>query len=75
MIKRQRKGLIARWGLLVVLGAVLVVLQPMQQAVAENTSATDQKIIHYVRERFGVPDTTKLTVAPFQNSQYDNPET
>jgi len=56
--------------ILAVLVVALVALQPVQRTAAEVTSATNQKIIQYVRERFGIPDNVKLTVAPFQNSEY-----
>jgi len=39
-------------------------------AAAVNASITNQKIIQYVRERFGIPDSTKLIVAPVQDSEY-----
>jgi len=55
---------------LVVLPVALIATQPVQQAAAEATSATNQKIIQYVRERFGIPDDVKLAVAPFQDSEY-----
>lgn len=55
---------------LAVLLVALIALQPAQQAAAEVSSATNKKIIQYVRERFGIPDNVKLTVAPFQNSEY-----
>lgn len=55
---------------LAVLLVALIALQPGQQATAEVSSATNQKIIQYVREKFGIPNNVKLTVAPFQNSDY-----
>lgn len=55
-------------GLLAVLPITLVA----SQTAAASNSVTEQKVIHYVRERFGIPDTTKLTVAPFQDSQYSD---
>ncbi len=70
MIKRHWRTLRVGRTLLVALSVILVALQTAPRAVAANTSATDQKIIRYVRERFGIPDTTKLTVAPFQDSGY-----
>lgn len=71
MIKWHWKKSIAGKGLFAVVSVALFASLAMQQAVAANSSATDQKIIHYVRERFGVPDNIELTVAPFQNSQFD----
>jgi protein-disulfide isomerase len=55
---------------LVVLSVALIASQPVQRAFAEVTSATNQKIIQYVREKFGIPDNVKLTLSPFQNSEY-----
>lgn len=54
------------------LSVALVASQTVQHAAVANASATEQKIIHYVRERFGIPRTTKLTVAPFQDSGYSD---
>jgi protein-disulfide isomerase len=48
----------------------MVASQRGQAAAAVNASITNQKIIQYVRERFGIPDSTKLTVAPVQDSEY-----
>jgi len=70
LIKRHWNNLTAAGGLLAVLLVALVASQMVQYAAAANTPATDQKIIHYVRERFGIPDSTKLSVAPFQDSEY-----
>jgi protein-disulfide isomerase len=38
--------------------------------IADTNPATNQKIIQYVREKFGIPDAVKLSVAPFQDSEY-----
>ena len=70
MIKRQWNILKSGALFLVALAVVLIASQPVQQTAAEATSATNQKIIQYVRERFGIPDNVKLTVAPFQSSAY-----
>lgn len=70
MMKRYLKKLIAGQGLLTALTVALVALPSVLPAAAANTHVTDQKIIHYVRERFGIPDTTTLTVAPFQSSEF-----
>jgi protein-disulfide isomerase len=56
--------------LLFVVAIALVASQPVQSVGAASTSETNQKIIQYVRERFGIPDNVKLTVAPFQNSEF-----
>ena len=54
------------------LAFALIALLVVPYVVAANTSATNQKIIHYVRERFGIPDSTTLTVAPFQDSEFSD---
>ncbi len=69
MMKRHWKRLIGR-GLLAGLLVALIVSQIPQHVAAANGPVTLQKIAHYVRERFGVPDNTQLTVAPLQDSQY-----
>jgi len=71
-MKRYLKKLIAGRGLLAVLSIALVASQTVSYAIAAKTSVTDKKIVHYVRERFGIPDTTTLTVGPFQNSEYSD---
>ncbi|HUX09485.1 MAG TPA: thioredoxin domain-containing protein [Terriglobia bacterium] len=71
-MKRHWKTFRAGWGLLAVLSIALVASQTVVPAVAADTSATNQKIIHYVRERFGIPDSTTLTVGPFQDSEYND---
>ena len=70
MIKSHWNLLKSGMAFMVVLVVSVIVLQPAEQASAEVSSATNQKIIQYVRERFGIPDKVKLTVAPFQNSEY-----
>lgn len=70
MIKRHWNLLKAGMAFLVVLPVALIATQPVQRAAAEVSPATNQKIIQYVREKFGIPNNVKLTVAPFQNSEY-----
>jgi len=70
LIKTQWKELIAAGGLVFLLSGVLVASQTTHQAAKGVNSATQQEVIHYVRERFGIPDAAKLTIAPFQNSEY-----
>jgi protein-disulfide isomerase len=45
-------------------------LAPGLAAQAPNQAATRDKIIHYVRQRFNIPDTVKLTVSEFRASAY-----
>lgn len=68
MIKRHWNKVVAVCGLL----AMLPITLAASQTTVSNRSVTEQKIVHYVRERFGIPKTTKLTVAPFQDSQYSD---
>lgn len=70
MIKRQWKGLVGAGGLFFLLSVVLVASQTGQHAAKDVSSRRQREVIHYVRERFGIPDAAKLTVAPFQNSEY-----
>jgi protein-disulfide isomerase len=72
LIKRHWNKFIAGRGVFALLAFALIGWQTVQYAVAANTYATDQKIIHYVRERFGIPDSTKLTVSPFQDSEFSD---
>ena len=72
MIKRHWKKLIALAGLVSLLSVVLVASQTTRTAAKMSESASEQKIIHYVRERFGIPAATKLLVAPFQDSEYND---
>lgn len=72
MIKRHWIQLLTVRGLLAVLAFALISSQAVPSAAAANSAAMNEKIIHYVRERFGIPDSTKLAVAPFQDSQYSD---
>ncbi|HVA01234.1 MAG TPA: thioredoxin domain-containing protein [Terriglobia bacterium] len=69
MIKRQWKKVIAVGGLVSLLSGVLFASQTTSQAKS-GSSGTQQKILQYVRERFGIPDGTKLTISPFQDSEF-----
>jgi protein-disulfide isomerase len=40
------------------------------QAQAANTPPQGERVIRYIRERFGVPDAENLTLQPFQDSRY-----
>ncbi len=55
---------------LAILWVVLAGLLATQSIRAETPSTIDQKIIHYVRERFGIPASANLTMGPLQNSEY-----
>jgi protein-disulfide isomerase len=70
LIKRQSKELITGGGLVLLLSVVLVASQTAHQAAKRINSPKQREVMRYVRERFGIPDTAKLTIAPFQNSEY-----
>lgn len=70
MIRSHWNTLRSGIAFLAVLLLALIAFQPVQRAAAEVSPATNRKIIQYVRERFGIPDNVKLTVASFQNSEY-----
>lgn len=70
MSNRYSNQRIRMRGLLVFLLIPLVAPCMAQHAFGATTSAMSQKIIRYVRQRFGVPISAKLTVAPLQDSKY-----
>ena len=70
MIKRHWNNLEAGVGLLVVLSLALITFGTVNPTAAATDSATNQKIMKFVREKFGIPDAVKLSVAPFQDSEY-----
>jgi protein-disulfide isomerase len=70
LTKRYWNNLKAGAGLLVVLSLSLISFRTVMPGIADTNPATNQKIIQYVREKFGIPDAVKLSVAPFQDSEY-----
>jgi protein-disulfide isomerase len=52
------------------LAAALGVSAPTPAAQAPNQAATREKIVRYIRQRFHVPDTVKVTVGDFRESVY-----
>lgn len=70
MIKRHWNRVTSGVGLLLVLAVAVIATQRADRAVAATTSATNQKILRYVREKFGIPDNVKLTLTPFLDSKY-----
>jgi protein-disulfide isomerase len=40
------------------------------QANASDDAALNEKVISYVRQRFGIPDTVKVTASPLQSSSF-----
>jgi len=69
-MKKHWKKVSAVAGLVGLFWTVMAAAQTASQPAVANEAATEQKIIHYVRERFGIPAGTKLTVSPFQKSLY-----
>jgi protein-disulfide isomerase len=67
--KRKRKPA-ALMGLAVSISVALFASQSTGHDPTTKQTATEQKIIKYVRERFGVPAATKLTVSPFEDSEF-----
>ncbi|HUU13390.1 MAG TPA: thioredoxin domain-containing protein [Terriglobia bacterium] len=55
-------------GVLVFAGGFLVVTRQLQPAPAKSDTAIRQKIAGYVRAKFGLMDTVKLTVDPLEDS-------
>jgi protein-disulfide isomerase len=60
------------WGgiLLLVAGVLIAGGVANPKANASDDAALDEKVVSYVRERFGIPDTVKVTVTPFQASNF-----
>jgi len=58
--------------LLGLLTAVLAVSlpSPASAAQAPNQAATREKIVKYIRQRFNIPDSVKITVGDFRESAY-----
>jgi protein-disulfide isomerase len=58
-------------GVLLLVAGVLITLGVAKpKANASDDAALDEKIVSYVRQRFGIPDTVKLTTTPFQPSNF-----
>jgi protein-disulfide isomerase len=60
------------WGgvLLLVAGVSMAGGVAKPKANAYDDTALNEKIISYVRERFGIPDTVKMTATPIQSSNF-----
>ena len=56
--------------LLLVAGASIAAEVARPKGHAADDAAINEKIVSYVREKYGIPDTVKLTVDPFQSSNY-----
>jgi len=69
---RVRKNLEMLAATLLLVVASLSAQSKKPATPAADQAATSEKIIRYIRERFNIPDTIKLTVSPFQNSIYSD---
>jgi protein-disulfide isomerase len=61
---------VALAGFLIVGGALLIGESPRPAAPATDDAATRSNIVRYVRAKFGVPETVKLTADPLQPAVY-----
>ena len=60
------------WGavLLLVAGVLIAGGVAKPKAHASDDAAMNEKIISYVREKYGIPDTAKMAEDPFQSSNF-----
>jgi protein-disulfide isomerase len=73
-----RKLIRKSWASFEVLGGVLLLVAGVliaggvakPKANASDDAALEEKISSYVRERFGIPDTVKVTATPLQSSNF-----
>ena len=56
------------WGILLLVGGVS--LRAKTGLPGGAATATPDKVLRYVRERFGIPETTKMTADPFRDSAF-----
>jgi protein-disulfide isomerase len=67
-----------KWASYAVFGAILLLIAGASiadevakpKAHGHDDAAMDGKIISYFREKYGIPDTVKLTATPFQSSNF-----
>ena len=71
MIRKSWASFEVLGGVLLLVAGVLITLGVAKpKANASDDAALDEKIVSYVRQRFGIPDTVKLTTTPFQPSNF-----
>jgi len=60
------------WSGVLLLAAGVLMARGMAKVKANgpDDAALDEKVVSYVRMRYGIPDTVKITVAPFQASGF-----
>ena len=71
MMRKSWAGFEVLGGVLLLVAGVLIaggVAKP--KANATDDAALDEKVISYVRQRFGIPDTVKVTTTPCQPSSF-----
>jgi len=71
LIRKSWAGFEVLGGVLLLVAGVLIaggVAKP--QANASDDAALDEKIASYIRQRYGIPDTVKVTAAPLQSSSF-----
>ena len=71
MIRKSWAGYEVLGGVLLLVAGVLIAGGVAKSQVkASDDAALDEKIVSYVRQRYGIPDTVKVTAAPFQSSNF-----
>jgi len=60
------------WGGILLLAAGVSIVRGAAKGKANTTddSALNEKVVSYVRAKYGIPDTIKITAAPFQASNF-----
>jgi protein-disulfide isomerase len=71
LIRRSWAGFEVLGGVLLLVAGVLIAGGVAKPKVnASDDAALDEKVISYVRQKFGLPDTVKVTMTPFQSSNF-----
>jgi protein-disulfide isomerase len=71
LIRKSGVGVEVLGGILLLVAGVLIAGRSAKaKGNASDDAALDDKIVAYVRQRYGVPDTVKLTVTSFQASNF-----
>jgi protein-disulfide isomerase len=71
LIRRSWAGFEVLGGILLLVAGVLIARGVAKvKANAPDDAALDEKVVSYLRERYGIPDTVKVTATPFQASNF-----
>jgi protein-disulfide isomerase len=71
LIRKSWAGYEVLGGILLLVAGVLIARGVAKaKANTPDDAALDEKIVAYVRQRFGIPDTVKVTATPFQASNF-----